>query len=309
MAIDAGAVTATAATPLDAVSITDAARVSVTTNVRPATETWSTVPAERVVVTIGQAAHYDDWALDRVPPSLSEGTLVVTDFEYQHHRLELTYRVSTDSVDQVRQYAKNAGKYNRPVATDGFWRTRDRSLSGNTVVVTPPDALVGPFTEQTYHVADYDERRQSSRWTEVTLTLIRETPRKVSGSEYSETPAADEWTFQFSRGTLGVTDVEIADLRPADVYQLTFPVEHAQAKTLLESPTKLDAVSVHRVPDGDDFARDNIDSGRNTVTISRPADGSVDASDFTDGAYVVTDWTLRFDVPFRYEVELRIYPT
>lgn len=231
-----------------------------------------------------------------------DGTLELTGVRATHDRLTLSWTGHVTDLDALREFRDHAGDVTKTTDSDGSWEGLDRSDGTNEFSVKPPSSLRPPLDLAKHVVDQYRERGGDAGLVrDVQVRFLRTGPRDDSAS-LSESAASDEWEFQFSEGTIATTDVTAADAGPEGDVEFRARLDTDQTTVVLTSLTRLDAVSVEPVPDGDDFVRDNSPNSTNTVTINRPTDlGSEYLPD--EGDYVVRDMTVRKDQPYRWVVD------
>jgi hypothetical protein len=211
----------------------------------------------------------------------------------------------------LRNIRAGAEKVNVVANDEGRFRAVDRSLNGNVYKVTPPVDETPPHTSQKMLVADYNETRVSRDSEKQQLEIVFQKPesRDPTGSEPSQTASTGEWLFEFWSGSIATrrvtpereSAVEIA--KDVESLQLTLTAE--QMLVLATSATYPDAASVVEIPDGDNLARDNSSSNRQTVDVTAPS-GKEGA--LASGTYVVSEWTATRLDSDSYEVALNLRP-
>lgn len=228
----------------------------------------------------------------------------------QHDRVEITFhtQVHTD-LAHLRRYNRHAGEYERLVDANGDWTTVDRSEGdNNTFSVAPPSSLQPTLVPAEYHVNRYVERpvRDDPRVVKIDVQFVRTEPRDVDESLPSESQGTDDWLFTFNRGRIATPYVERTDQGNGRDIELVMSLSSGQVEALLENATRLDAVRVVEVPEGDDFIRDAHPDDRNTVSISQPASINSEYLPTDGAAYVIRDWRVEKDGPTRYRVRMTV---
>lgn len=248
----------------------------------------------------------DHWLLDGVP--IASHVSEIRDWQ----TLQLTWRVSAATLDtHLKPLKATAGKFETVSLADGAFSTLDRAPTGGIYTLTPPPARDPPRTERDYVIGQYDQRPldQSIASHEVSVTFVATDARDPDGTAVDETRASDEWGFQFRAAQIATTRVQ-ADVTEgtetsAPIVELTLVLDASQTKTLEESVTHLEAVTVREVPDGPNTVDDDAPNDENSVVITTP-----DSHDpISDGEYAVLDWQTEWLSSRGYRVNLTLSPT
>lgn len=261
----------------------------------------STAGGEDATTTVG----VETWSIEGMEIGL------VTDVSMSHKYTEITYRLNDSEIVLFREWMKNAENAKRAVESDGMWETADTSLTGNSFVISPPDAerppqdhFVGYPIKKTEAVKD-----REGVWHEITVRYILGSPRSVSYSNNwtDETRGTDEWLFSFTEGDVATKRVQTDAQRRQDKgkgkIKLKTVLTAEEVAVLMESANRNDAVRNVTFVDGPNRSEDNSPDGGNTVTITPPANGDRYVS---QGDYVIMDWKVERESAAAYTVKMDI---
>lgn len=246
------------------------------------------------------------WQIDgsQVPGTIEE----VRDWQ----ELKLTWRANLNKVKNVlRDLDTNSGSVEVLVQSDGSFITFDRANGKNTYGLVPPTARSLLRQEGDYVVDDYKEEvvGPNGEMFEVTVKFVSDKSRE-STSSISETRGTGEWKFEFSSSTISTSRVKSKISSKTKTGEGTKKIRvvltEEQAKVIEESATYTESVTVHEVPDGENFAVDESPGDRNTVTVTAPTDGE---DVLPSGTYAVTDWETSWTSDDFFTVELEIVKT
>jgi hypothetical protein len=187
-----------------------------------------------------------------------------------------------------RQYDR-VGDYQIPVASDGAFRTVDRSGT-QPITVRPSASEIPPLEKFDGFVASFEERQAAPDRSELSLVFQRERNRSRS---VADPQGSGAWTLAFSEGTIGLTERDVLQASNQGTTtdgEWTLPIllSPTQAEVVLASLAHNDAIAERPIPDAADDVIDATASGRNTVTLSVPSRALL-----SDGDYVVRGFDLR----------------
>jgi len=223
--------------------------------------------------------------------------------------LELTFRANVDQRNSVfKPLDSHAGSVDIVVDSEGKYHAVDRAGDDNTYTLTPPvtrepPRLGGEFVVDDYSDSMVDQRAQEYQ---VSLKFTADESRSTS-SGLSETRDSGQWLFEFSEGTLATErvsqDVGSGVQTGEASKRIELILDPEQTRCLEESATALEAVTVHEVPDGENFAVDESPGDTNTVTITAPTGAD---SILPSGTYAVNEWESKWqsDTTYRVTAEL-----
>lgn len=230
-------------------------------------------------------AGFANWKID------GQSITSITDEIREWDGLTLTFQTDVSTVtNHLRALDGQAGKVELIERADGGFIAVDRADGDNTYAVSPPVQRQPLRVDGDFLVDEYDEEvsDQQGDHYEVTLQLIPDADRETTNA-LAETADAGEWTFEFDTGTIATSrvsaELDAVGKNGTPGKRLTLILDNDQATVLEESASKLAAVRIREVPDGDNVAEDNSEGDTNTVTVSSP-----DTDTFPDGSYVVQEW-------------------
>ena len=225
----------------------------------------------------------DEWQVDRerVRPSAVEASA---------ETLSLTFTVERENIERWHEYDR-AGDITTETGFGGAFRALGRGGDAGTEV-RPSFKRMRPFKPSTdYRVAGYAEQQVAPDRFEVTLELQRVRNRAEAFPALAQTGA---YEIALSHGTVGLSERQVGQINRdgaaagAEV-SLEVRVSDEQAGALLDNLGYPGGVVARSVPDGPDQRVDET-GGRQTVTLSTPADAAI-----AGGDWYVTDWTLSFN--------------
>lgn len=298
----------TAITPTDLAM--PASTVSLSTP-EPDVEPTSPAPVEAPTSTVSLSSPtpdlgYEAWSIDGTPvPGLTSETRTWQD-------LELAFRApAARRNNDLRPLDSRAGSVDVITDSNGEFRSMDRAGGANTYGLVPPISRDPPRTPRDYRVDDYSDEMLDQRGADfrVSLTLVADESRTDSNG-LAESRSDGEWLFELPRATVATARVGQAVATGSKDGEATKSVElvldAGQTEAVESSLTALEAVTVHEVPDGENFAVDESPGSLSTVSVTAPAGGD---DILPSGEYAAVEWESEWRSEDSYLVSLELVET
>lgn len=274
------------------VPVTGDVSIASARSITPSVDAVGTVEAAALISTaemLSPAAEvgWTTWAIDGLPVSK------LTDETRSWQELTLSFRADVSTRDnQLKPLDSHSGSVDTVVNSDGSFSSFDRAGGSNTYSFEPPINRDPPRLGGDYFVDGYDDQMvdQEGNEYEVSLTLVDDESRSTS-SGLSETRSTGEWLFEFDTGSVATSRVsqrvQSGERAGEGTKQIELVLDPEQTRCLKESCTALEAVTVHEVADGPNFAVDESPGDVNTVAVTAPTGAD---SVLPGGSYAVNEW-------------------
>jgi len=207
--------------------------------------------------------------------------------------ISLTTNIAEPQLDTFRALGDRAGDLTTEEGHAGAFRAIDRG-GDPSVELVPGAGSTPPIAQTETLIAGYSESQLSPTRFEVAVELQRVANRSEA-TDPDTLQTGDGWLLTLDTGdVVGLSERQVgqADREgapPGATLTLPLRVSSDQAGALLDRVGYPGGVAERSVPDGPDQRVDET-GGRQTVTLSTPADAAI-----ADGDWFVTDWSLTFN--------------
>lgn len=213
--------------------------------------------------------------------------------------LEIEFRVSENDISLFRDRGQYAGEYEILDRIDGGFDTFDTSAetanNRNEIEFIAPSARSDVRPIQTWYVDSYEEEVIGSEQTyySVTLVLVPVSEKAYDNSfgtttQTSSSFVSNAWNFDFQQGLVtsrNVTaDLSRQETEGIEMYEVEFFSTPDDVRTIEESCSKLNAIQIRQIPDGEKLLDDFSTDQRHFIEIQAP-DNSL-----PDDTYLVMEW-------------------
>lgn len=273
--------------------------------------------------TLGETLSFNNWAINgtEVPTVHTE--------KRKFDQLELTWRVDRSQLtSNIRPLDEHSGKLTVYDRDNGGFRVLDRRDGQNTYYLDPPDDHAPPRQAGLYLVDEYEEEMidQEGERYKVKVTF-RPKFERTTTTTLNESAGSGEFEFQMrpegiQLGDFALGDRQLGETTPGATIatnkveqqikaggavgvgskKLRVIFDATQTQVFEESASRLNAVRIRNVPDGQNVAEDNSPRNRNTVHIFSP-----DTDVIATGDYRVVDWeTEELNADF-YAIDIELF--
>lgn len=236
-----------------------------------------------------------------------------------HDSFSVTVRADDAQLRRINDFLGSEGEYDKLVFSEGTFNSLDRSGGDSQVVLDPPSEATPLLPDgETWFVEKSDESQtdQDGKYQNVTLEFTRlehrDFDRDRNDDYLWEERNTGEWLFEFTEQDERIAtrkvegDVSGSGKKGVDDQSLNLDLELPRLRAFIECVSKVDAVDVREVPDGNTVVEDNHPHGENKVKVIPPSGGE---EILEEGTYAVEEWTAKWIHNTEYVIEVKLSET